>query len=127
MIVNKAVGIRLAMVAAAAVLLTAPCVASAASGPLLSTFMEGWKDETKIGLPILLLLIGGLGVLFASWGIISAISTKKQNQPLTWQLFAILGGAAAVVGPIFVLATSGSLTSGQGNGSSQFDDLGIKY
>jgi len=124
--VNKAVGVRLAMVAAAAVLLTAPGVASAA-GPLISDFMEGWKDETKIGLPILLLLIGGLGVLFGAWGIISAIQTKKQNQPLTWQLFAIIGGAAAVVGPIFILAMSGSLTSGQGNGSTQFDDLGIKY
>lgn len=123
--VNKAVGVRLAMVAAAAVLLTAPVVASAA--PMISDFMEGWKDETKIGLPILLLLIGGLGVLFGAWGIISAISTKKQNQPLTWQLFAIVGGAAAVVGPVFVLAMSGSLTSGQGNGSNQFDELGIQY
>lgn len=125
--VNKAVGVRLAMVAAAAVVLTAPGIASAAGAPMISTFLEGWKDETKIGLPILLLMIGGLGVLFGAWGIISAIQTKKQNQPLTWQLFAIIGGAAAVVGPVFILAMSGSLTSGQGNGSNQFDDLGIKY
>lgn len=100
---------------------------AAGSGPMVSDFAIGWKDETKIILPIVLLLFAAAGIFFAAWGVISSISTKKQQQPLTWQLWAIAGGAAAVVIPVIILAASGSITSGQGNASSQFDELGVEY
>lgn len=119
---------RAAMALATVALLGASGVAMAAGGgELLSGFAVGWKDEAKIIVPIVLLLFAAAGVIFAAWGVISSISTKKQQQPLTWQLYAIIGGAAAVVIPVIILAASGSLTSGQGNASTQFDELGVQY
>lgn len=118
---------RAVMALATAALLGASSVALAAGSPLVSDFATGWKDEAKIIVPIALLLFAAVGIIFAAWGVISSISTKKQQQPLTWQLWAICGGAAAVVIPVIILAASGSLTSGQGNASSQFDELGVKY
>ena len=119
---------RAAMALATIALLGASGVALAAgSGPMVSDFATGWKDEAKVIVPIVLLLFAAAGIIFAAWGVISSISTKKQQQPLTWQLWAIGGGAAAVVIPVIILAASGSLTSGQGNASSQFDELGVEY
>lgn len=91
----------------------------------ISDFATGWKDEIKIIVPIFLLLFAALGIFFAAWGIISAITTKKQNQPLSWQLFSIVGGALAVVVPVIVLATAGSVTSNNGNASSTLSELGV--
>jgi hypothetical protein len=116
------------MALATIALLGASGVALAAGGgQMLSGFATGWKDEAKVIVPIVLLLFAAAGIFFAAWGVISSISTKKQQQPLTWQLWAICGGAASVVIPVIILAASGSLTSGQGNASSQFDELGVQY
>ena len=117
---------RVAMGLATVALITASGAVLAAS-PMLSDLGRGWKDEAKIMLPIILLLFAAAGVIFAAWGVISSITTKKQQQPLTWQLYSICGGAAAVVIPIIILAASGSLTSGQGNASNSFDELGVSY
>lgn len=117
---------RAVMAVATIALLSASGVAFAA-GPMISDFGLGWKDEAKILLPIILLLFAATGVVFAAWGVISSITTKKQQQPLTWQLYSICGGAAAVVIPIIILAASGSLTSGAGNASNSFDELGVSY
>lgn len=122
---NKKVAIRVGLLAAAAVLMTAPGIASA--GPMLSDYFTGMKAEGKEILPIILLGIGAIGIIFAAWGIISAIQTKKNQQPLSWQLFAIFGGACAVIAPVWILAASGSMTGGAGNASEQFDELGVKY
>lgn len=97
----------------------------ASAGLLLSSFATGWKSETKIILPIVMAIIAGIGCFFAGWGIISAITTKKQNQPLSWQLFAVVGGALAVIIPVIIIATAGSASSGQGNAESTLSDLGI--
>lgn len=117
---------RAAMTLATVALLGASGAALAA-GSMLSDFATGWKDEAKIILPAVLLLFAAAGIFMAAWGVISSITTKKQQQPLTWQLFAILGGAAAVVIPVIILAVSGSLTSGVGDAAGQFDELGITY
>lgn len=117
---------RAAMVLATVALLCTSGMALA-GGEMLSDFATGWKDEAKVILPIVLLLFAAAGIILAAWGVISSITTKKQQQPLTWQLWAIAGGAAAVVIPAIILAASGSLTSGQGNASSQFDELGVSY
>lgn len=120
---------RAAMSLATVALLGASGVALAASGgdTMISNFAIGWKDEAKIILPIVLLLFAAAGVTFAAWGVVSSITTKKQQQPLTWQLYAIFGGAAAVIIPVIILAASGSLSSGEGNASSSFDELGVSY
>lgn len=117
---------RAVMAVTTIALLSASGVAFAA-GPMISDFGMGWKAEAKIMLPIILLLFAATGVVFAAWGVISSITTKKQQQPLTWQLYSICGGAAAVVIPIIILAASGSLTSGAGNASNSFDELGVSY
>lgn len=101
--------------------------ASAAGGILVSDFFTGMKSEAKIIMPVILLLIAGAGIFFAGWGILSAISTKKQQQPLTWQLFAIIGGALAVVVPVIVLGFAGSATNNEGDAESQMSELGINY
>jgi hypothetical protein len=101
--------------------------ASAAGGFVISNFFVGGKDEVKIIMPIFLLFVAAVGIGFASWGIISAISTKKQQQPLTWQLFAVFGGALAVVVPVIVLSMAGSATNQQGNAEAQMSELGIDY
>jgi len=118
---------RASMALATVALLSISAVASAAGNVMVSDFATGWKDEAKVILPIVLLLFAAAGIILAAWGVISSITTKKQQQPLTWQLWAIAGGAAAVVIPVIILAASGSLTSGQGNASSQFDELGVEY
>jgi MFS family permease len=117
---------RAAMAVASVALLSASGTAFAAAS-MLSDFALGWKDEIKVILPALLLGFAAAGIFMAAWGVISSITTKKQQQPLTWQLFAICGGAAAVVIPVIIMAVSGSLTSGQGDASGQFDELGVKY
>lgn len=125
---KKSIVPRAAMALATVALLGASGVALAAgSEPMVSDFATGWKDEAKVILPVALLLFAAVGMILAAWGVISSITTKKQQQPLTWQLWAIGGGAAAVVIPIIILAASGSLTSGQGNASSSFDELGVSY
>lgn len=91
----------------------------------LSSFFTGMKDEAKIILPIVLSLIAACGCFFAGWGVLSMITTKKQNQPLTWQLFAVIGGALAVIIPVIILATSGSFSNGQGNAAQTLSDLGV--
>lgn len=122
---SKTIFARLAMVAASGALLAVPSVASAAT--MLSGLFGGMKSEMKEIVPIVLLIFAAIGIFFAVWGIISSISAKKNQQPLSWQLYAVIGGATAVVAPLWILATSGSLTNGQGNAASQFDELGVKY
>ena len=101
--------------------------ASAAGGFALSNFFTGGKDELKIIMPVILLFVAAVGIFFASWGILSAISTKKQQQPLTWQLFAVVGGSLAVVVPVIILSFAGSATNQQGDAEKQMSELGIDY
>lgn len=101
--------------------------ASAAGGFAISNFFTGFKEELKIIMPVVMLIIAAIGIFFAAWGIISAISTKKQQQPLTWQLFAVIGGSLAVVVPIIVLSTAGSATNQQGDAEKQMSEMGIDY
>ena len=39
----------------------------------------------------------------------------------------MIGGALAVIVPVLVLATAGSVGSGQGGADSTMSDLGIKF
>jgi|GEM_PF-2414397 len=91
----------------------------------LSTFAAVWRSEAAAIVPVILLVIAGIGVCIAAWGVISGVLTKKQNQPLTWQVAAVIGGGLAVVIPIIILAVSGSLTGGAGNAGGTMNSLGI--
>lgn len=124
---NGSKGLKALFAMAAIGLLAYSGTASAAGGFAISNFFTGLKDEAKIIMPVFLLLVAAVGIFFASWGIISSISTKKQQQPLTWQLFAVIGGALAVVVPVIVLSMAGSATNQQGDAEKQMSELGIDY
>lgn len=93
----------------------------------LATFAEGWKSEAGTILPAVLLITAGIGVVIAGFATISGIMAKKNQQPLQWQLWGIIGGGLAVVIPAFILATSGSLTSENGNAEDVLSELSIDY
>lgn len=120
---NNMIKAVIAVVALAAISATTPAMAATYT---LGGFASNWKSEYKLVFPVILLGISAIGICLAAWGTISAIMTKKQQQPLTWQHFAIFGGAAAVVIPVIILAFAGSMV-GSNSATQQFDDLDIKY
>lgn len=93
----------------------------------LSNFAAGWESEAAAIAPVILLIISAIGVVTAGIATISAVMAKKNQQPLQWQLWGLLGGALAVVVPTFILATSGSLTSGEGDAAGAMSRLNIGY
>lgn len=99
----------------------------AAMANRMSDIMNGWREEGAAMVPVILFLIAGIGICFAAGAVISAISTKKQDRPLTWQIWGLVGGAFAVVVPVFVLAISGSLTGGEGNAGGMMNEMNLNY
>ena len=93
----------------------------------LSDIFTGIGEEVSLILPIVMLCIAALGIGTAGWAILSAIGAKRTNQPLSWQMWGMIGGAAAVIVPLFVLAAAGSLSGGEGDASSSLDSLGLDY
>ena len=92
-----------------------------------SEIWSGWTDEFKAAAPVALGFFALCGVVFCGWSVMSAISTKKQNQPLTWQFLGFLGGAICTIIPVIMIATSGSFSNGQGNTSSVLSELNVTY
>ncbi len=101
--------------------------AVAGAGTKLSSLSTGWQAEAKAVIPVVLLLISGIGVIIASVAVISGVMAKKNQEPLKWQLWGVIGGGLAVIVPVLVLATAGSVGSGQGNANSTMSELGIKF
>ncbi|WP_153785229.1 hypothetical protein [Pseudomonas sp. EMN2] len=92
-----------------------------------SDIWAGWIDEFKSAGPVALGFFALCGFIYCGWSIMSAISTKKQNQPLTWQFFGVLGGALCTIIPVILIATSGSVSNGQGNTSNALSELNVNY
>ncbi|KKN58085.1 hypothetical protein LCGC14_0555560 [marine sediment metagenome] len=93
----------------------------------VSDLTAGMRSETSEIVPVFLMIVAGLGVCFGSVAVISAIIAKKNNQPLSWQVFGVVGGALSVVIPIILLAAGGSMTGGEGDGSNMMNSLNIDY
>ena len=93
----------------------------------LSALSTNWKAEAAAVIPVILLIVAGIGVIIASIAVISGVMAKKNQEPLKWQLWGVIGGALAVIVPVLVLATAGSVGSGQGSADSTMSDLGIKF
>lgn len=93
----------------------------------LSALSTNWKVEAAAVIPVILLIVAGIGVIIASIAVISGVMAKKNQEPLKWQLWGVIGGALAVIVPVLVLATAGSVGSGQGSADSTMSDLGIKF
>lgn len=92
----------------------------------LSTFGETWKSEAASLLPVVMLIIAGICVLVAGTAVISAIFAKKNQRPLEWQIWGVVGGAIGVVIPLIILAFSGSLTGNETNASGTLNELNLK-
>lgn len=101
--------------------------AAMASGFKLSNLSRGWLDEAGEVVPAILMIVAGIGVIIASIAVISGVMAKKNQEPLKWQLWGVIGGALAVIVPVLILATAGSVGSGQGNASGTLNQLNIKY
>lgn len=92
----------------------------------ISSLTSNWKSETQEIVPVILLIIAGLGVITAAIAVISGVMAKKNQEPLKWQLWGLVGGALAVIVPVLIMATAGSLGSGQGDASGTMKGLGIQ-
>lgn len=92
----------------------------------VSSLTANWKSETQEIVPVILLIIAGLGVITAAIAVISGVMAKKNQEPLKWQLWGLVGGALAVIVPVLIMATAGSLGSGQGDASGTMKGLGIQ-
>lgn len=100
-------------------------VGSAHATTKLSTFTTGWQSELSAGLKFFLLAVAAIGICLATVSSISWVIAKKNQEPTKWQHWGLLGGAAAVIMPIIVLAAAGSLGNGSGNAATTFNNLGI--
>lgn len=93
----------------------------------LSDFSSGWKSEAAEIAPVILLIIMGIGICLAAWAAISGVIAKKNQEPLRWQLFGVIGGAIAIVIPSIILAFAGSITDGNSDAGSSLSELNINY
>jgi len=98
-----------------------------AGGVRLSTLSTGWQSEAGAVVPVVLMIVAGIGVIIAAIAVISGVMAKKNQEPLKWQLWGVIGGALAVIVPVLILATAGSVGSGQGNAAGTLNNLNIKY
>lgn len=99
----------------------------AGGGVRLSTLSTGWQSEAGEVVPVILMIVAGIGVIIAAVAVISGVMAKKSQEPLKWQLWGVIGGALAVIVPVLILATAGSIGSGQGNAAGTLNELNIKY
>ncbi|MBF6615600.1 MAG: hypothetical protein ITG07_02630 [Candidimonas sp.] len=93
----------------------------------LSNLSDGWKSEMAAIAPVVLLGIMAIGICLAGWAAISGVIAKKNQEPLRWQLFGVIGGAVAITIPALLLAFAGSLSDGNDNAGSVLNDLQIDY
>lgn len=85
-----------------------PATANAA----ISDWITNIGQEIAIIVPIIVVILGAVGVIMAGFGIISAVMAKKNRQPLEYQHWLIIGGVLCVLLIPFVIAV-GESVSGQ--------------
>lgn len=85
-----------------------PMTANAA----VSDWIKNIGDEIAVIVPIIVVILGAIGVLMAGFGIISAVMAKKNRQPLEYQHWLIVGGVLCVLLIPLVIAI-GESVSGQ--------------
>lgn len=93
----------------------------------LSDLTDSWTTETAAMVKVVLFVIAGIGILTSGFSVISWIMAVKRQEPAKWQLWGALGGGAAVVVPVLVLAFAGSITGEEDNSEQVFSDMGLDY
>ena len=92
-----------------------------------SDLTKGIKSEFADAVQTGLFIVAGVGIITAAVGAISWVVAKRNNEPAKWQGWAMLGGAVAIVVPVFILAISGSLTGEQGNADAIMNEMGVNF
>ncbi|WP_273208935.1 hypothetical protein [Marinobacter subterrani] len=90
-----------------------PSLANAA----ISDWATNIGDEFAVIVPIIVTILGAVGVLMAGFGIISAVMAKKNRQPMEYQHWLIIGGVLCVLLIPFVIGMGESI-SGQDSTST---------
>ena len=113
----------------AASLISAPFMAfsTQAHAIKLSDLTSGMKNEIASIAPVWLLGIMALGICFAGVAVISGIIAKKNQEPLKWQVWGVVGGAIAIILPVILLSFAGSLSNDEGDAESVMSELNINY
>ena len=112
-------------VTAALLMLLVSQQAFAQQATQISDFAANWETEANAIVPVVLLIIAAIGIIIAGTAILSGVSAKRNRQPLEWQVWGVIGGAAVTVVPVIILAMSGSLTSQTGKGAEVMNSLGL--
>ncbi|MBA1280226.1 hypothetical protein [Stutzerimonas stutzeri] len=115
-------GLRISLIAVPVLAMSTP-----AHALKLSNLSSGWKSEVAEIAPVVLLIIMAIGICIAGWAAISGVMAKKNQEPLRWQVWGVIGGAVAITIPVLLLAFAGTLSDGNDNASSVLSDLQIGY
>ncbi|KXS55104.1 MAG: hypothetical protein AWU57_528 [Marinobacter sp. T13-3] len=109
------VGMRVAQVYACVIAtFLVPSVANAAG---ISDWFVNMGKEFATIIPIIVVILGAVGVVMAGFGIISAVMAKKNQRPLEYQHWLIVGGVLCVLLVPFVLALGQSISGKDASGN----------
>lgn len=93
----------------------------------VSDWTNTGKGEIAAIVPVVLLGIMAIAVCVGTYAVISGIQAKKNNEPLKWQHWGVIGAAFCLVVPGFLLATSGSIGGNESASGATLNELGIQY
>ena len=98
----------------------APMAAMAQEAAGISEWFSNIGAETSIIVDILVIIIGAVGIATAGFGIISAITAKRNREPMQHQPWMIVGGVLAVL-LIPLIAALGTSVSGEDQGEEDVE------
>lgn len=76
----------------------------------MSDWFTNIGDEFAAIVPIIVIILGSVGILMAGFGIISAVMAKKNRQPMEYQHWLIIGGVLCVLLIPFVIGLGESIS-----------------
>ncbi|TBW57358.1 DUF3995 domain-containing protein [Marinobacter halodurans] len=92
-------------------------VTAFAEGKGISSWFTNFGGEFSTIVGVIVVIIGGLGICFTGFGIISALVAKKNREPMGYQPWFIFGGILAILLVPFI-AAMGTSVSGQSQSES---------
>ncbi len=100
--------------------------AHAGSGKKVSDIFGNLGEEVKAILPWVFTFAAAGGAVMVIVAIWSMISSKKNREPLTWQVWGLLGGGALAVAGFVLMAVVNSIADGE-SGTGNFGGLDLNY
>lgn len=96
------------------------------SGKKVSDIFGNLGEEVKTILPWIFTMAAAGGAVIVIVAIWSIISSKKNREPLTWQMWGLLGGGGLAVAGFVLMAVVGSIADGE-SGTGSFGELDLNY